>query len=192
MPSYLTAQGGVLLPSAELNLGGTSTSEKQFLIATATAGIAVTQPLTCRIPGSNMFKQARPMIIRAAGRYSAASGTFTAAISFGNSTTITAGNKMATTGAITSNTSGTWFLEIDATWDSTSQSINGIFWGYVRGGTAVAQTTLSNVISSVDLSVEPNLAVAALTTNCVHCTGQFGAGAAANVAFVDVLEVIAD
>lgn len=192
MPDIGASKYGLLLPSAELNLGSTSTSEKQFLLSAATAGVAAGQPLVCPLPGSNVLKQSRPFRIRAAGRGAAAAGNLTIAMYFGNSTTITAGNKIATTGALSIATVGTWFLEAQCTWDSVSQSINGVFWGYVRGGTAVGPTTLSNIQTAVDLSVEPNLTTAALTTNCIHLTGTFGTGAAANTAFVDVFEVIVE
>ncbi len=189
MPSIALGQGALLLPSAELNLGGTSTSEKQFLISTATAGVPVTAPLPCRLPGSNTLKN-RPFRIRAAGRVTGgASGNFAVSLYFGNSATISSNTKMSTTGNNNVNTTGgTWLLDTLCMWDSTSQTIRGQFSGFVYA-TMVTGAILSNSITVVDLSTEPNVATASGTQNVVTLTGQFGTGNAANVAYVDVFEV---
>lgn len=191
MPSSDMSQSALLLPSAELNLGGTTTTENQFLIKTATAGVPVTAALPCRIPGSSILKN-RPFFIRVGGRVTGGtSGNFTAALYYGNSATVGSNTKLATTGAINVNTAGgTWNLDVRCSWDSTSQTIRGQFSGYVYA-TVVAAAILSNSPTSVDLSTEPNLATASGTQNVLTVTGTFGSGNASNVAYVDWFEVMA-
>ena len=184
-------QSALPLPSAEINLGGTSTSEKQFITASASGGVATGQPVMCRIPASNTLKN-RSFLIRVAGRVTGgASGNFTCSVYFGNSTTIGSNTKIMSTGAVaTGGVAGNYLLEAVCFWDATSKQIGGTQYGYVAQ-TNVAQAVLSGFPASVDLSVEPNLAATgAGTTNALTVTGTFGTGNASNVALVDVFEVI--
>jgi hypothetical protein len=190
MPDIQAAQSAVPLPSAELNLGGTSTSEKQFLSASASGGVAAGSPCQCRIPGSNVLKN-RQFSIRIQGRVTGGTTTnFTVKVYYGNSTTIGSNTSLATTGAIAVNSaSGQFFMELICSWDATSQKIGGVFYGWVNA-TAVAQVVLSNLPTAVDLSTEAVLTTASGTQPVLTVTGQFSAGNAANVAFVDQFEVL--
>lgn len=190
MPDIQSAQSAVPLPSAELNLGGTSTSEKQFLSATASGGVAAGGLCQCRIPGSNVLKN-RPFIVRVGGRVTGGGSTnFTVKVYYGNSTTISSNTSLATSGAIAVNSaSGDFFLELTCSWDNTSQKIGGVFYGWVNA-TAVAQVILSNLPTAVDLATEPALTTNSGTQNVLSVTGQFSSGFAANIAYVDVFEVI--
>lgn len=191
MSDIQAGQSAVPLPSAELNLGGTSTVETLFKSATASGGVAAGSPLQCRLPGSNTLKN-RPFVIRLAGRVTGGGTTnFTAQLYLGNTTSATTNAKLATTGAIAVNSSsGNFLLETKCMWDSTSGKIGGYFEGYVNA-TAVAQVINSTLPTSVDLSTEANLNVAAATTNAITCTGTFSSGFAGNLAIVDVFEVLA-
>lgn len=170
------------LPSAELNLGGTSTSEKQFLTASADGQTASGQPLACYLPGSNTLKN-RPFKIRCGGRVTTgATANFTGIIYYGTSSTIASNTAFMSTGAVSLATlSGTWGLECDVAWDNTSQRIDGLGKGWVRAN-AVAQITLTGAATGVALAGEGSLGFTV--------TGTFSSGNASNVAYVDWFEVI--
>lgn len=183
MPDIQTASAAIPLPSAELNLGGTSTSEKQFLTASAQNGVAAGQPLTCFVPGVNVMKN-RPVVIRVGGRVTAV-GACTFKLYQGSSSTIASNNNIATTGSLSPSAGAgacNWGIEITGCMDSTSNTINGLLKGWVGGATAVAQAiltataafTIANASSTLGLTV----------------TGTFATGSASNVAFVDWFEVL--
>ena len=191
MSDIQNAQSAVPLPSAEINLGGTSTSERFFLTSSASGGVASGSAVMCRLPGSNILKN-RPFRIRAAGRVTGGTTTnFTAKIYYGNNATVSSNTQIATTSTNAVNSaSGTWLLECECTMDSTSLKICGVFFGFVNA-TAVAQVTLSNNVTILDPSTEPSLTTASATQNVLTVTGTFSTGNASNVAYVDVFEVIA-
>lgn len=183
MPDIQAATTALPLPSAEINLGGTSTSEKQFLTASAQNGVAAGQPLKCYTPGSNTLKSRR-FSVRVGGRVTGGTTTnFTAQIYWGTSSTIASNTSIATssTNAVNS-TSGNWEMNADLRWDSTSSKIGGFFSGFVNA-TAVSRVVLSNLPTTVDLSGES-------TANGFTVTGTFSSGNASNVAYVDYFEVL--
>lgn len=183
MPSIELGKAARPLPSAELNLGGTSTAEAQFKTAAAEGSTAAAATLVCYMPGSNTMKQRR-FTVRVGGRLTGGGTTnFTGKLYWGTSSTIGSNTNIATTGAIAVNSaSATWELEIVAAWDSTSQKITGLQKGWVNA-TAVAQVIVTNVPTAVDLSAES-------TSNGWTVTGTFSSGFAGNVAYVDYFEVL--
>lgn len=195
MSDIQAAQSAVPLPSAEINLGGTSTTEKLFLSAIASGGVAAGSPLMCRIPGSNTLKN-HFFRIRIGGRVTGGTTTnLTVSLYQGTSTTIASNTKIASTGAIAANSlSGNWYLECLVGWDSTSTKLQGIMYGWVNA-TAVAAAIMTSVVTTPDLTTEAVLNVAsAASTNipALTVTGTFSSGNASNVAFVDLFEVTAE
>jgi len=193
MPSPGLSQSAVPLPSAEINLGGTSTAEKQFLTASAAGGRAAGQPLACRIPGSNTLKN-RQFTIVVAGRVTGGTTTnLTINLALGASTTIANNTTIATTGAIAVNSmSGNFRLQCECGWDSTSKKLQGIMYGWVNA-TAVATAIMTSVVTVPDLSTESNLNLASSAPDpSLTVTGTFSSGNASNVAFIDTFEIIAD
>ena len=182
MPSIEQGQSAHLLPSAELNAGGTSTSEVQFTTASDDGQVAAGQPLVCYIPGSNVMRY-RPFKVRVGGRAvgGSAATNFTANLDFGVSATIASNTTVATTGAIAlaANTTG-WFLEVDMHWSGTQ--LTGLQKGWVHN-TAVAQAIVTATAATTTLNAQS-------TSNGFTVTGQFSAGQAANVAYVDWFEVL--
>lgn len=171
------------LPSAEINLGGTATTEATFL---DTAG----NYLTCYVPGSGALSF-KPFRIYAAGRCIAGTGTpnFTASFYWGAGNTIYTAStqtKIASTGAVAiATTQGSWELVWDGLWDNTSRRLIGRMSGFVYA-TAVAVAIGSSIATSVDLNT-------ATTSEGqgISITGTFSAGNASNKAYVDVFELTA-
>jgi len=193
MSDFTASQTAVPLPSAELNLGGTSTSEKQFLTASASGGRAAGQPLACRIPGSNTLSN-RCFTIVVAGRVTGGTTTnFTLNLYLGASTTISNNTEIATTGAnALASLSGNFKLICECMWDSTSGKLQGIMYGWVTT-TAVAQVIMTSVTTKPVLSGETNLNLSSSAPdNSLTVTGTFSSGNAANVAYVDTFEVLAE
>lgn len=171
MPSPNAAVIAQKLPSTNV---GNATSESQFLDS---AGV---NPLKCIIPGSNTGKN-RCFSVRVAGRITGGtSGNTTIALYYGTSSTIASNTKVATSGAISNGGVATNFMMVfEGFWDSTSQKIHGIFYGFVHG-TVVSVTIHSNEATSVDLSTEGlGFTVTAL----------FGSSNAGNIAIVDEFEL---
>lgn len=183
MPDFGLARTAVPLPSAELNAGGTSTSEVQFTTASANGQVAAGQPLVCYVPGTNVMAY-RPFLVRAGGRLgTGVSSNVTVKLYWGSSSTIASNTQIATTGAVAVGTaSGTWNLNTQLTWDVASKQIQGKFDGHLYG-TAVDTTVLSNTVGTVNLATES-------TSNGLTLTGQFSAGNASNTLYVDWFEVI--
>lgn len=77
-----------------------------------------------------------------------ASCNVTVAIQQGNSTTVTAGNTVATTGAIAVNTaSGNFQLECVCIWDNVTQKIQGVINESWVNATAVATAVVTNQVA---------------------------------------------
>lgn len=185
MPSIQQGRAAIPLPSAEINLGGASTNEKQFLTASATALAASGTTLILYAQGSNVLKN-RPFQVVAGGRFTTgAAGIFTANIYWGTSSTSTSNTKIAAaaSGSIAA-TSGTWKLVFDGTWDSTSSQICGAFQGY-NNAKVISPTIISTSVTTVDLSGES-------TSNGFTVTGTFSAGNASNAAIVDYFELLTE
>lgn len=171
-----------LLPSADLNLGGTSTAEKQF---TDTASTPVRLKLFA--PGSGKLDK-RHFTVRAWGRALAGTaGNLTINIDWGVSATISSNTTIATTGAVAIGTTpgGNWYLETSCVYDSSSQRIMGRYYGYVHA-TAVA-ATINVAATSVDLTTASTSEGQGFTI-----TGTFSAGNASNTAYVDGFELLAE
>ena len=122
------AKAAIPLPSAEVNLGGTSTSEVQFLTASAQNNVAAGQPLVCYFPGSGIVNR-RLFRVRCGGRVKggSAASNFTGSVYFGVSSTVASNTKILTTGAVAlAANQGQWNIEGRLSWDSTSGIIEGI------------------------------------------------------------------
>lgn len=182
MPQVNTVATAANLSSKDV---GNATSETQFKDSGGT------NVLLLPIPASNKLK-AKPWYVLVGGR--AGSGTtsnFTAAVYFGNSTTISSNTAIATTSTnALASANHNWFLEILCMWDSTSKKIQGNFTGQVAN-TLVALAALSNVVTSVDLSLADTdfSATAAGTNKLLTVTGLFGSSNASNTAIVDYFEI---
>lgn len=183
MPDIQASDRAIPLPSAEVNLGGTSTSEVQFLTASAQNGVAAGTPLICYAPGSNTLKN-RSFRVKAWGRWgTAVASNLTIKIYLGTSSTIASNTQLATSGAIGSaagaSMNATWGLECECCHESTTGSISGLFRGW-GNKTVVAQAVLSNTASFN----------AATEGQGFTITAQFATGTATNFAYVDGFEVI--
>ena len=187
MPNILASQSAIPLPSAELNLGGTSTSQLNFLTTAASGGVASGSPVMLRLPGSSVVKN-RPFRVRAAGRCGGTTNNFTAKINLGNNSTAGSNTNLATSGAIAMTAAGgTWELVMDCMWDSTSTKIQGKFNGRV-GATAKTDTILADVTQTWDATTEYDL-TSTQTTGVLTVSGTFATGSASNYAYCDVFEV---
>jgi hypothetical protein len=172
-----------LVPSAELNLGGTATTEKQFTDSTTAA-----TRLILYAPGSGVLDK-RSFRVRAWGRCLAGTaGNLTVALYWGTSATIGSNTKVCTTGAIAMGTTpgGNWLLETQMVYDSASQRIEGLMKGFIHA-TALAQVINTAAATSVDLTTATTSEGQGFTI-----TGTFSAGNASNTAYVDGFELIAD
>lgn len=170
------------LPSKEINLGGTGTTELNFLGSDG-------NNLACFIPGSGAL-QFKPFKIYAAGRViSGSTYNFTVAMYFGPVATLfgaTGHTTIATTGAVAAaTTQGNWELEWNGVWDNTSQRLCGRISGFVYA-TAVAVAISGGIATGVDLNTATSSEGQGITI-----TGTFGTGHASNAAYVDVFEVTA-
>lgn len=183
MPSIEVGKSAMPLPSAEINLAGTSTSESQFLTASASGQTPAGDPLVCYIPGSNSVIR-RPLKVRVGGRVTGGGSTnFTAKLYLGTSSTIASNTNIASTGAVaTAGNTGTWALDVDLAWNSANGIISGLLRGWVVA-VAVAQATLTTSAAITTLNTEN-------TNNGFTVTGQFSSGIAANAAYVDWFEVL--
>lgn len=170
-----TPQGtGGGLPSAGI---GNATAETIF--SAGSPGNSANS-LILQVPANGELSNKR-FRINVAGRVvPGTTGNFTYALYAG--TTITSGNKMATSAATsyTVNTNGSFWLVYEGYWDSSSKQIMGTFWGN-QNNTILDITAASNVISQ-----DPNPSLA--TTQKFIVTGLFGSTNASNNAFVDVFE----
>lgn len=197
------------LPSADVNLGSTSTSEKAFITSAtvsalnpvASAPIVLPLPSDGQIDGtaaSSGFNSAfssgnqgsafrcRKFRLVAFGRV-ITSGTlnFTVDIQYGTSATVASNTDIATSGAVSLASLTThWFMECHFIHDAASQRLDGFFMGQVHT-TRVAPTTLTNPVTSV------NLNNAGQTLGFV-VTATFGTGAAGNFAYLDGFYLLID
>lgn len=180
------------LPSAELNLGGTSTAEKMFTTSTSS-----TTALFCPLPVPDLvatnLKQCSVFRVLVAGRVTGGSSavTFTPKLYWGSSTTIASNTVLESAAAVTvTAVSGGWFIEGTLIIDYTSGKIDGATCCFGNGTTSVftAITKIENVPSS---STTPALTVANPTAlQGFSVSGTFGTnGQAANTAYVDVFQV---
>ncbi len=182
MPSLEQGTHANPLPSAEINLGGTSTNELFFKTASAQNGVAAASTLVCYTPGSNVMKQ-RPFKVRVGGRVTTGtSATATFSLYWGTTSLSASNIKVASNSAVIATASRNWFIEFTGQWDSTSSQIMGVQSGWVAGS-VVSGTVITASTSTVDLSGES-------TSNGFTVTGTFSSGNASNAAFVDFFEVL--
>lgn len=178
---------GNQLPSAELNLGGTSTSTKVFLNA---AGTAVTALLDKDALAGSVGKAFSKMRIIAAGRVTGGTTTnYTPTIYWGTSTTTSSNTALCTGATVAVNSAaGTWTMEADVEFDYTSGKITGSFSNQVSGSTVTytARAVLTNVISS---SSTPALSFTTQTAQGFCAAGAFSSGNAGNIAYLDVFQI---
>lgn len=178
---------GNQLPSAELNLAGTSTSTKVFLNS---AGTAVTVLLDKDAFAGPTFKTFSKFRLVAAGRVTGGTTTnWTPTIYWGTSTT-TASNTALCTGATVAvnSVSGTWNIEADLEIDNTSTKITGSFSNQTSGSTVTytARAVITNVITA---SSTPALSFSTQTAQGFCVAGAFSSGNAGNVAYLDVFQL---
>jgi len=171
MPGATLIKALTSVPAAR---GGTAdgTTETAFTNAAGTSALAY-------IPGQSIVAN-KPFRIRAYGRCTGGTTTnVTIAIYLQSATTLTSGNKVATTGAIACNSaSGNWSLIVDAQIDSTSKKVNGRYSGWLNA-TAVAAAVISNQVSQDPTGAD--LPVMASST--------FSASNSGNVATLDGLDI---
>ncbi len=172
------------IPSAEINLGGTSTSKKAFLDNSGAV-------LVCPFPSggqlsSNTLKQMSIFKVVLGGRVTGGTTTnFTPSLQYGTSATVASNTDILTGAAVAVNSvSGLWMIEAVCMVDYTSKKIDSsITIQKVSGSTVTltAAATGTNVITSVSADVGTALGFVAACT--------FSAGNAGNVAYVDVFQV---
>ncbi len=178
---------GNQLPSAELNLGGTSTSAKVFLNS---AGTAVTVLLDKDVLAGTPNKAFSKFRLIAAGRCTGGTTlNYTPTIYWGTSTTTSANTALCTGATVAINSvSGTWTVTAECEIDYTSGKITGSFTNQVSGSTVTftAWAVLTNVISS---SSTPALSFTTQTAQGFCAAGTFSSGNASNVAYLDVFQI---
>jgi len=185
MSDITAATRAIPLPSAEINLGGTSTNEVFFKTVSAQNGVPAASTLVCYMPGSNVMKD-RPFKVIVGGRVTVGStGNFTASLYWGT-TSLSASNVKIATGVagIGSGVSTNWQIIFEGMWDSTSGQIVGVQRGWVAAK-IISVATITASAATVDLSGES-------TSNGFTCTGTFSVGSATSAATITTFEVEAN
>jgi len=178
---------GNQLPSAELNLGGTSTSTKVFLNSAGTAVTAILDKDTLAGTPGKAFSRIR---VVAAGRVTGGGSTnFTPTLYWGTSTT-TASNTALCTGATVAvnSVSGTWEIDAELCIDYTSVKITGNFANQISGSTTTF-TARAAVTNAITASSTPALSFTTATPQGFCAAGAFSSGFAGNIAYLDVLQI---
>jgi hypothetical protein len=179
-----------VLPSAELNLGGTSTTEKVFCVAGSTT-------LACILPLNDMEtlagatgKRASMIKITAAGRVTGGTTTnYTPKLYFGTSITVASDLAIGTGATVAVNSvSGTWMIEWTGTIDNVSGKIDGFFSNMVSGSTRT-YTAAAAATAAITSATTPALSFTTASAQGFVITGTFSGGNAANVAYVDVFQL---
>lgn len=174
------------LKPAELNLGGTSTSEKVFQDTTG-AAIVLPFPAAGQIcgpqgPAVNRMGKIR---VTASGRLTGGGTTnFTPQLQWGVSATPGSNVDLESGAAIAVNSvSGFWFLEAELYVDDAS----GKMGGFVRHGVYGSTTTVSDwtEIDNDITGVDPD----GNTVQGFVVTGTFSAGFAGNAAYLDIFQL---
>lgn len=121
-----------------------------------------------------------PFKLRIAGKVTTgASCNVTVAVQQGNSTTVTSGNTVMTTGAVAVNTaSATFCLEGTFTWDNVAQKIMGFFTGQINNSlvSLAAATNAVSVTAQSSLQFVPVITFSA-TTGATMTISEFVAEA---------------
>lgn len=175
------------LPSAELNLGTTSTTEKVFLNA---AGTALVCPLPLGGLAASAGKQMSMFRIIAAGRVTGGTTTnFTAQLQFGTSTTTASNTDVESSVAVAVNSvSGLWAIEGTYMLDYTSGKIDGYAANFISGST-VTYTAVAKADNTISSSSTPAFSFTTTLVQGFVITGTFSSGNASNVAYADVFQL---
>ncbi len=165
---------------AELNLGGTSTSEKVFASTDSTpVAVAIWIPNGLVSPVSTTGRQCVSVVVRCGGRVTGGTSTnFTPKFLFG--VTTSAGTSIGTGAAVAVNSvSGVWGMEAYL-FITTSGIIDGTFSNITLGSTrtATARLIATNAISTYD----PTLLT---SRQGFTVSGTFSSGNAGNKAYLD-------
>lgn len=177
------------LPSADLNLGGTSTSEKVFTDSASTPA-ALVLPLDMDALAAANGKKCSIFKIIAAGRVTGGTTTnFTPKLYFGTSTTVASDTAFASGAAVAVNSvSGIWAIEGMFVLDYVSGKIDGYFTNMVSGST-VTLTAAAKATATISSSSTPALSFTTQSQQGFVLTGTFSGGNASNVAYVDVFQL---
>lgn len=168
------------LPSADLNLGSTSTAEKQFITAaTATPASAV---IYVPLLSAKQLTNGALLRVIAAGRAQATGATnFTLRLYYGISSTIANNTQIGvSTARALASLKHNFFIEAELFWDFDSLKMQGSFCAMVANLYDI-HAPLSNVVTAADPTTDVALGFSV--------TGQFSSGLAANKAFLDVLQI---
>lgn len=178
------------LPSAELNLAGTSTSEKVFTISTSTTTACILAMPSLEALAGSTGKKMSLVRITAAGRVTGGTATnFTPQLQFGTSTTVASNTDLESGAAVAVNSvSGTWLIDGLYTIDYTSVKIDGFASNFLSGST-VTLTAAAKADNTISASSTPALSFTTNTAQGFVLTGTFSSGNAANVAYVDVFQM---
>jgi hypothetical protein len=136
-------------PAAAALAGATITTTETIFAKSSDATTAA----QVQLPGGSKL-DGKPIRLVATGKFTAGTTTnLTIKLFAGSSLTVASNTSIATSGAIAVNTAGTkcnFRLEFAGVADSTSNTLQGIFYGHVNG-TSVAQT-----IHSAAVTVDPS------------------------------------
>lgn len=178
-----TIRRPVQLPSAELNLSGTSTSEKVFL---TTGGLPLILPFPSagELAGANGKKMSL-IRITAAGRVTGGTTTnWTMQLQYGTSATPSSNTDIESGAAVAVNSvSGQWCLIAHLMIDNTSGKIDG-FAHHIISGSTVTYTAVAKADNTITGVVPDGSATLGFVL-----TGTFSSGNASNVAYVDVFQL---
>lgn len=178
------------LPSAELNLGGTSTAEKVFCLAGSTTVACVLPLPTLEALAGSTGKKFSLVKIYAAGRVTGGTTTnFTAQLQFGTSITATSNTDMESGAAVAVNSvSGQWIIDGTYAIDYTSGKIDGYAANMISGST-VTYTAVAKADNTITSSTTAALSFTTSTPQGFVVTGTFSSGNASNVAYLDVFHM---
>lgn len=178
------------LPSAELNLGGTATTEKVFcLYGSTTVACILPLPSLDALAGANA-KKFSIVKITAAGRVTGGTTTnFTPQLQFGTSTTVASNTDVESGVAVAVNSaSGIWSIEGTYFIDYTSGKIDGYAANFLSGST-VTYTAVAKADNTISSSSTPAFSFTTSSLQGFVLTGTFSSGNASNVAYVDVFQL---
>ncbi len=175
------------LPSAELNLGGTSTSEKVFL---GSDGNPLVLPLPVADLAGPAGKRLSAFKIFAAGRVTGGTTTnLTVQLQYGTSATVASNLDLESAAAVAVNSvSGIWTLDGTYVIDNVSGKIDG-YSNCLISGSTVTFTATAKADNTVTSSSTATLSFTTTDVQGFVLTGTFSGGSANNVAYVDVFQL---
>jgi hypothetical protein len=174
------------LPSAELNLAGTSTTEKVFTISTSTSVACILPLPSLEALAGATGKRMSCVRIRAWGRVTGGTTTnFTPQLQFGTSTTVASNTDLESGAAVAVNSvSGVWAIDGLYYIDHVSGKIDGYASNFLSGST-VTLTAAAKADNTISASSTPAFSFTTTSAQGFVLTGTFSSGNAANVAYVD-------